>query len=510
MTNWKIIDVTFLFGLAISLTPLMRISDSLDSHMVGGWWVLSLTVMLGLFCNIIQLHQNAIWAAMSISVYAIMQSIMGCVLNLEDLFLLLTAVLLLGVRGTFKKEQNAENFKNGIISGLIIQTLVLLIILIKTSLVNGYSHESTYAVQPLFAHRNIAIESSMLWFYWLLQQSENRKRTLWMILLAGGMAFVFQARSAMLMWGIIVAINHKKIFIKKHFSTRIGMIGLAVFCVLQIFIAVLPAEDYKPIFDQLPDNLKALDISYNLNEARSSSDRIELWKWTCENLNLWGHGLGQWRAEAQGEVNERIGRCDLFVRHAHSDFLEYIYELGVIPVALLVSILLFLARDRFPVLLVFLPLLLFSFPTERPEIMVALAFSVIFSKQPEPQPSLQTKTNLKALRNVLTGLVFLGITSWAYSQHLYGRFLAKTTDISRLNVCQQIVLAMYPQDLLNNNLALYQAHYLITHQDVESAIFILEERLRMNPQDLGVQKQLLEIKPNANIVNVYCTQIPKP
>ncbi len=435
---------------------------------------------------------------------------MGCVLNLEDFFLLLSAILLLGARSRLNHEMEQSSLKRGILAALCIQVLMLIFLLTKASIENGYSHETTYAVQPLFAHRNIAIESCMLWFYWLLQQSENKKQTRWITLVAGGLAFVFQARSAMLMWVIMLTLHHKKIFIKKHFSTRIGMIGLAVFCVLQIFIAVLPAELYKPIFDQLPDNLKALDISYNLNEARSSSDRIELWKWTCENLNLWGHGLGQWRADAQGEVNERIGRCDLFVRHAHSDFLEYLYELGVIPVALLVGILLFLVRNRFPLLMVFLPLLLFSFPTERPEIMVALAFSVIFSKQPEPQPSLQTKTNLKALRNVLAGLVFLGITSWAYSQHLYGRFLAKTTDISRLNVCQQIVLAMYPQDLLNNNLALYQAHYLITHQDVESAIFILEERLRMNPQDLGVQKQLLEIKPNANIVNVYCTQIPKP
>ncbi|MFM7104729.1 MAG: hypothetical protein ACKOW8_04345 [Flavobacteriales bacterium] len=229
-----------------------------------------------------------------------------------------------------------------------------------------------------------------------------------------------------------------------------------------------------------------------------------------ENLNLWGHGLGQWRADAQGEVNERIGRCDLFVRHAHSDLLEYVYELGVLPIAILIGIIFYRLRERIMCILVFTPLLLFSFPTERPEIMIALAVSMTTINNKELEPSLYLRKSIRYIQFVSATLVFMGISSWAYSQHLFGKFFSKTADISKLNSCQQIVVSMYPQDILNNSLALYQAHYLITHQEEQSAIHILEERLRTNPQDLGVQKQLIEIKPSAEITSVYCSQIHKP
>jgi hypothetical protein len=413
-------------------------------------------------------------------------------------------VLVVSVKLNFSDDAVIMAVRRGVITGVSTLILVLLYLLMDATYSKGYSHEATYAVQPVFAHRNIAIEGCMLWFYWLMQGSAIRKWNWVYFLGAGLLAFIFQARSAMLMWAIMLALEHKKLFVRGHITTRIIMIGIILFSVTQIVISVLPANVYKPFFDTLPDNLKALDVSYNLNEARSSSDRIELWQWTYENLNFWGHGLGQWRADAQGEVNQRIGRCDLFIRHAHSDLLEYSYELGLIPVVILVVFLLYLGWSQLKVILVFLPLLLFSFPTERPEIMMVLGLSILLS-----QKSSDMNMGYKMPRlwcAVFSGFILVGVSTWAYSQHLFGRFFHKSIDISKLNTAQQLVVAAYPQDLLNNSLALFQAHYLIAHNNVETAIEILEERLRVNSNDLGVQKQLLQLKPNSEWVGVNCVE----
>ena len=500
----------FLVALLLTMIPLIRISASLDSHMVGGWLILATILVAGVFSGNFHIQKRGFWIISGLIVLALFQIWLGRTLNLEDFFLMLMLVLALGVRGDWPLNSDRSDMKRGIIIGLVMNGILLLILLIKASVSRGYSHETTYSVQPLFAHRNIIVESCMLWFYWLLNQSDNKRQARWYTILAGALAFVFQARSAMMMWVIMVAVQHKKLFTRNHIFTRIGALGLVFFCLLQLTIALLPAHIYKPIFDQLPDNLKAIDIAYNLNEARSSSDRIELWKWTCENLNTWGHGIGQWRADAQGEVNERIGRCDLFVRHAHSDLLECLYELGVIPSLILFSTLLVFARRQLGLVFVFLPLLLFSFPTERPEIMAALAFSMFTGRRCEEPLSGQNHKMKKALSFALVSVTFIGISSWAYSQHLFGKFFTGKADISQLNSCQQIVVALYPQDLLNNSLALYQAHYLIAHQNIDGAVQILEERLHDNSKDLGVQKQLLEIDPSAYKEYVYCNQISKP
>jgi len=226
-------------------------------------------------------------------------------------------------------------------------------------------------------------------------------------------------------------------------------------------------------------------------------------------MNVFGHGLGQWRADAQGELNERLGRCDLFIRHAHSDLLEYCYELGILPVAILFGYALWLMRKSLVLVLPFIPLFLFSFPSERPEVMGALAFSVaIFFREKSESPR---RPALVAWVNGIAVMgVFAGISMWAYSQDMLGGIFRKTTDISKLNSMQQFVLTLYPQDLLNNSLSLYQAHYLILHGNVDSAKEILMQHLQATPNDLGVQKQLLQLDPSLKLGSVYCTQNSKP
>lgn len=488
----------------LTMLPLLHFGDALDAHLVTGWCVLSAALFIGIFSGFLILSKYAIWISMGVVAIALMQSLNGRLLNLEDAFLMLSTVLIFGVRTMFLSESFIRSVRLGVIAGLLLLILFLLYLLIKAVFENGYSHEATYAVQPFFAHRNIVVESCMLCFYWLIRGCCDRKSAWLWVIGAGALAFLFQSRSAMLMWAIMVALEHKKLFVKGHISTRLGLMGLVVFCGLQILISALPLHVYKPFFDELPDNIKALDISYNLSEARSSSDRIELWKWTSENLNLWGHGLGQWRADAQGEVNQRIGRCDLFVRHAHSDFLEYLYELGIIPTVIFASVLLYLGWSKVRYIPVFLPLLLFSFPTERPEIMMFLGFSMLVPHTAADNK--HSKIASKPISVVLSGLILIGVSTWGYSQHLLGRFFLKTVDMAELNTFQQMVVATYPQDLLNNSLALYQAHYLIAHGNAETAVQILEDRLRLNPNDLGVYKQLLQLKPTATLRIVYCTE----
>ncbi len=491
----KVLYLPVTSAFILTLLPLLHFGDALDSHLVSGWCVLSFVLFVGISSGFLLLSKNAIWISIGVVTIALVQSMNGRLLNLEDAFLLLTTVLVFGVKPKFLSDGFIRSVRLGVIAGLLLIILFLLCLLLKAIFIKGYSHEATYSVQPFFAHRNIVVESCMLCFYWLLRGCVNRKSAWLWVIGAGALAFIFQSRSAMVMWAIMVALEHRRLFVKGHIANRLGLMGLIVFCLLQLVVSALPVHIYKPFFDRLPDNIKSLDISYNLSEARSSSDRIELWKWTSENLNLWGHGLGQWRADAQGEVNERIGRCDLFVRHAHSDFLEYLYELGIIPCVFFATVLLYLGWRNVRFILVFLPLLLFSFPTERPEIMLFLGFSMLVPNTVIGNES--SKITSKPIGVVLSGLMLFGISTWGYSQHLFGRFFLKTVDIAELNTFQQIVVATYPQDLLNNSLALYQAHYLIAHGDIDGAVQILEDRLRVSPNDLGVYKQLMQLKPTA-------------
>ena len=128
---------------------------------------------------------------------------------------------------------------------------------------------------------------------------------------------------------------------------------------------LVPAEERVRIFVHVPDVLKTLDVGYNLKSATSSSERVQIWAWTLGDVSAIGGGSGSWKWAAEGHLQERIGKCDVSVRRAHSDLLQWLHELGWLPALVM---LLLVWRQMWQVRMFFflaLPLLCFTFPTER-------------------------------------------------------------------------------------------------------------------------------------------------
>jgi len=349
---------------------------------------------------------------------------------------------------------------------------------------NGtWSHQASYQLPLPWAHRNIAFES--LAFMVMLIGLKRGMRSLLFLSLLTASAFVYQVRGVLLVcvvWGALLAWDQTH---SQRWVRRLALSSAGAFVMLQLGWALVPADERVKIFLNIPDVFKTLDVGYNLKSATSSSERLQIWDWTMGDLGAFGGGSGSWKWAAEGHLQERIGKCDVAVRRAHSDVLQWLHELGWVP---WLTMLLLAWRQVWKSRLFFFlasPLLCFTFPSERAEIVVPMAL-LYWSIQPRPEgePSAQGGSLLLAM--ALAFVTFGG--AWNVSQHTLGQVVRGQVGLAALNGVQRKCIDWFPSDAAMNHidvLMALQLHGAGKHQQAKDlACEVLEER----PHSLSAMK----------------------
>lgn len=118
----------------------------------------------------------------------------------------------------------------------------------------------------------------------------------------------------------------------------------------------------------------------NLQGREASAQRLDIYRDTYDGLTFFGRGIGQYRATVP-EKGHRLAARNLNSEHAHNDFLEIAFELGIPGVVLfawLVATALYGARSDEPAAYAMGSLLvagLFGFPLYEP--VAAFLFAVV-------------------------------------------------------------------------------------------------------------------------------------
>ena len=205
------------------------------------------------------------------------------------------------------------------------------------SILSGdWSHGQSYVMTLPWAHRNIAMES--LFLMTVIGAHFSKKRWLWWWGFITVLALVYQVRSVLLgsaIWMIYSLWNQGRhaVWVKRGF-----LAACALFVAGQLAWNTLPAETRIREFAKVPDIVKSLDVVYNVKAAESSSIRLNLWSWTLDNSQPLGAGLGAWRNDAEGWTNVAVGRCGEALHRAHSEILQWGYEIGWLPLLLLIGL----------------------------------------------------------------------------------------------------------------------------------------------------------------------------
>ena len=416
------------------------------------------------------------------------QSLVGKEIYGEDVFLLISLFLLVSMQPT-EVLLKLPAARNGVTALWCVFSLVLISLMVRNSLLLGYSHESTYAIKPLFAHRNITIETYALWSIALFALlSESRLR--WLVLLiAASVVVVYQVRTALIGFALFVVIEFVRNFKHQSWFKWFLVAGCVMFISLQMTFSFLRTPAQKHRFDALPDLVKQLDLIYNLSSAESSSERLVMWQWTVDRSNLFGNGIGSWKFDAEGYIGAALGKCELMVRHPHSDLLKMMFETGILFTILFLSWWLVLLKPSFRYLVVFLPMFVFAFPTERGETLGALMVMLLFTSKPK---AVNRGFRLITGLIITTALVVVSL-GWSRSQHCLGKAMRDPLTLKDTSHLDRKLLDAFPFDIVLNRLPTYQAIILADAGETEAARELLAGVLVKHSNDQGALRLMLRL-----------------
>ena len=372
-----------------------------------------------------------------------------------------------------------------------------------------WNHGQSYVMTLPWAHRNIAMES--LFLMCVLGGHFSKRRWLWWWGFITVLALVYQVRSVLLgstVWMIYALWNQGRhsIWIRRVF---IG--ACALFIGAQFAWNAMPADYRVKQFAKAPDMMKSLDIVYNLKGAESSSIRVNLWSWTLEHSQALGAGLGAWRNDAEGWTNLAVDRCGEALHRAHSEFLQWGYEIGWLPLLALIAMCWPWRRSLGRWVLFALPFFAFTFPAERAEILWPLAMLGWWFKQrfpaEDPTPPLGKPFALAGFSAIL---ILLG--SWVMAQNTLGRTF-KQPGALKVNwtPLEEKCVSLYPQDIALNHATLFRSMSAFNQGRMDEGKALLQDHLSENPRSIPALKinQKLNGQPNdaATICSVLEQQL---
>lgn len=476
----------WLTGLCV--LPFLRLGSSLDAHWTTAWPALLLLVLVGLAYRLITISPRFFWIIPIILVVMIVQNLTGKEMYGEDVFLLISLLLLVSVQPT-EVLVNLPAARNGVTALWSIFSLVLISLMVRNSLSLGYSHESTYAIKPLFAHRNIAVETYTLWSVALFALlSESRLR--WLIfLIAASLVVLYQVRTAFIGLALFLMIEFVRNFKHQRWFKWFLVAAFALFIALQMTLFFMRTPAQKHHFDALPDLVKQFDVIYNLASAESSSERLVMWRWTVDRSDFFGNGIGSWKFDAEGYIGAALGKCELMVRHPHSDILKMVFETGILFTILFLAWWLVLLKPSFRYLVIFLPMFVFAFPTERGETLGALMVMLLFTSKPKPVNS--GFRFIPAL--IITAVLVTVSLGWSRSQHCLGKAMRDPLSLKDTSPLDRKLLDAFPFDIVLNRLPTYQAIILADAGQTEAARELLTGVLTKHSNDQGASRLMLRL-----------------
>jgi hypothetical protein len=353
----------YIFGFFL-LTTFISTTNQLDNFYASGWFFLSLVVFVSTHSVLIRPTEKikSIVVIVIPLIYAVCFKFDLDQLGIYLLLFYWMTCEVVSEKSVSPKIRALINITFAIWSSFLILSLLNLINL-------GYTHLNTYKCVIYFPHRNLLLEYGILFTYIFTQgNSFNPNQKLLIQFLYLVVLIIFQAKAAILSAVLLLVLNHT------YFRIPVIVCGLTLFGynIPSLYKYAFHKWDY---FNELhTKNIvrKNLDLVYVFRYSGSAVDRINTYDWTIQNLNFFGHGIGSWKHQSMGKIEVKEGP-NILHRRTHNEFLLILYEYGIITgVLILVFLFIKLKRNN---LLFLLPIIIFSFPFERPDFISLLFFS---------------------------------------------------------------------------------------------------------------------------------------
>ena len=444
-----------------------------DAHWTTSWPIFAIALFLLHWSKTITIQ--SFWAWLGGVVILILLFSVGEGRSIESAVMHVVIWSLLFFRTTIR--QSVLDCMSAMFTALIVSCSVIFLSYAFAGIFAGtWSHGSSYAIPLPWAHRNIAIESLVIMGY-AVSHAKSR-RTAVMIVVLGLLAVVYQARGAMLaiaVWSMMLAFGIG--VSPKHFRSFLAL-GVGSFFVLQLVWLCIPVSTRVALFADAPDILKSLDIGYNMAQAQSSSERRLLWSWTAEHLSFFGPGSGEWKWMAEFEVNNVLNKCNVAIRRAHSDVLQTMFELGVVPFLILGCLSFRQFMRQWRAMLVLMPILMFSFVLERAEVLA----SIMCMMSILPAPPAGSKTNDRAVVGYVMSMCCALLFVWAFAQDAIGRASRGQGLATTWGHVRRLAVDAFPTDIALNHIDVILASYHQASGNSERAKQMILQHMKENPQ----------------------------
>ena len=490
-------------GLTLAISFAQK-GEALDDHWTTAWAILGLATVGLALAGAIKLERPLPWA-IGMAVLGI-QAFRGGHCSLEVLAQLgwiWTWIWTVPNPEALKWWKGAKALP---IFALVIGSIMLMHAL-GAMMQGEWDHGASYNMTLPWAHRNIAMEA--LFLMGVLGAHFSKRRWLWWWSFITVLAMVYQVRSVLLgsaLWMLYAlwTLPQSQRWVKRTF-----VIACALFTTVQVAWNLLPSDVRIREFAKMPDIVKALDVTYNLKAAESSSIRLNLWSWTLENSQWQGAGLGAWRNDAEGYVNVAVDRCGEALHRAHSEILQWSYEIGWLPILLLIGLCWPLRKSLGRWVWFALPFFAFTFPAERAEIiwplaMLGWALKLQFPTEPSPKFGWSVLANKQLLIGSFAAIALL-LSSWIVAQNAMGRIFQQSGNLRvDWSATEQVCIAAHPQDIALNHAEVFRVMHAFNAGRPEDGKERLNRFLKDNPRSIPAIRVFLKMNGASNDPNAVC------
>lgn len=384
---------------------------------------------------------------------------------------------------------------------------VMMMHALRAILTGEWGHGASYEMSLPWAHRNIGMEALFIMTVIGGHFSKKRWWAWWGFITV--LALTYQVRSVLLgsaFWMLYA------LWISKAGGRRLKhgfLVVCGLFAAVQVAWNMLPKDVRIREFARMPDILKALDVTYNLKAAESSSIRLNLWSWTLDHLQWCGAGLGAWRNDAEGWVNVAVDRCSEALHRVHSEILQWTYEIGWLPLLLMIGLCWPLRRSLGRWFWLALPFFAFTFPAERAEILWPLAMlGWLLKSKFQPQSDPQSTEGVQRLLIGSMACITLLLGSWVVAQNGLGQVFKQSGNLKvNWTPIEEACIEMHPQDIALNHANVFRAMDAFNTGNMESGTALITGHLEQNPRSIPGIRVLLKLTGESNDSDAVCSRL---